>query len=295
MSFSPAPAVTPETRFALEMFALEQRARGFSDATIRNRACIVAMLEREMGGPVLGATKRDVTLFIARPGVKASTRRAYQGALGSFFRFAVTQSLRADDPTEQMPAVRVSRGRPRPFSREQLEAMLRSGAYRKTRVMILLGYYQGFRVSTIASVHGRDLDLAAGTIRVIVKGAKERVAPLHPAVLTVATEMPRDDWWFPARGNKTGHIDGSSVSDLVRKAKERAGITDETLTAHSLRHSFGSHLMEEGVDIRIIQELMMHESLATTQIYTGVSESMARRGLAALGGVSAPGRSGRGR
>lgn len=72
------------------------------------------------------------------------------------------------------------------------------------------------------------------------------------------------------------------MTDLITKAKKRAGITDPKLTPHSLRHAFGTELVEAGVDIRVIQELMMHESLQTTQIYTGVPEERKRVALVAL-------------
>ena len=96
-----------------------------------------------------------------------------------------------------------------------------------------------------------------------------------------------------ARGGRAGHIHPASVTDLITKAKRRAGITDPHPTPHSLRHAFGTELVEEGVDIRVIQELMMHESLQTTQIYAGVSERRKRAAMEALPSIVAPDRSGR--
>lgn len=83
------------------------------------------------------------------------------------------------------------------------------------------------------------------------------------------------------------------MTDLVRKAKLRAGINDERLTAHSLRHSFGTELVEAGVDIRVVQELMLHEDLSTTQIYTAVSERLKQAGIAELKPRPMPAHSGR--
>jgi integrase/recombinase XerD len=295
VAFAPAKPVSAELDDALLLFSLQQRARGYSETTIRNRDAIIKSLDRSAEISALAATEKDLVIFLARPGMKASTRRVYHVTFTAFFRFAVATGLREDNPMSALPAPRAPRGRPRPFTREQIDAMLTSGAYRRTRAMILLGYYQGFRVSTIAAVHGRDVDLAGGTIRVVVKGGKERVSPLHSVTLELALSMPRDDWWFPARRGKDGHIDGRGVTDLVRRARLRAGIRDDSLTAHSLRHSFGSHLIEDGVDVRVIQELMMHESLSTTQIYTGVSDAMARIGIETLRDRDVPRRSGRGR
>ena len=103
--------------------------------------------------------------------------------------------------------------------------------------------------------------------------------------------MPRDGWWFPARRGQPGHIHPASVSDLIRRAKLRAGIHDERLTAHSLRHSFGSDLVELEVDVRVVQELMMHESLTATQVYTAVSGHRKREGIAKLPMREVPSRS----
>lgn len=281
LAFAPAMPLTDHVDDALELFELHQRARGYSENTIRNRRAIIESFDRSCGH-TLTATTRDAIAFLARRGIKPSTRRVYHVSLAAFFRFLVSSGYRADDPTAEIPAPRAPRGRPRPFTREQIDALIDSGAYRRTRAMILLGYYQGFRVSTIAAVHGRDIDLRSLLIRVRVKGGKERVSPLHPVIADLARTMPRDDWWFPARKGKDGHIDGRGVTDLVRRARIRAGIRDDTLTAHSLRHSFGTHLIEDGVDVRVIQELMHHESLATTQIYTGVSDRLTRAGIQVL-------------
>ena len=121
----------------------------------------------------------------------------------------------------------------------------------------------------------------------------QRTLPLHPVIAELAKTMPSDSWWFPARCGRTEHISGASVTNLITLAKKRAGIRDPRLTPHSLRHSFGSDLMEEGIDIRVIQELMMHASLATTQIYTGVSANRKRAGILTLPSRDIPAHSGR--
>lgn len=112
-------------------------------------------------------------------------------------------------------------------------------------------------------------------------------------IAELALTMPSDDWWFRARDGSATHVRRSSVRDLITKAKLRAGITDPTLTPHSLRHAFGTDLVEQGVDIRVVKELMMHESLATMQIYAQVSARRKREGVLALPPRPLPVRSGR--
>jgi integrase/recombinase XerD len=275
---------------ALDMFAEFQRSKGLSPSYIRNQRSHLMMLERDAG------TLVDCDVFslrrrIGRPGVKKATTRTERAAFVAFFTFLHEEGIRADNPAQRLAVISVPRTHPRPFTREQIDAMLACGPYYRTRAMIIVGYHQGFRVSSIARVHGHDLDLEAGTIRTIVKGGKERVLPLHPAVAELALEMPRDDWWFPSpRG---GHVRASSVSENITRAKQRAGIIDPTLTPHSLRHSFGTDLVEAGVDIRVVQELMTHEDLSTTQIYTRVSDRLKREGIVLLDSHRMPARSGR--
>lgn len=278
---------------ALRDFAAYEKAIGLAANTINNRHRILSNLHRHAGKPLLELTIHDLRAYIGRDGVSVGTRRTERSAIVAFYDYAVEDGLLTDDPSRRLAKISAPRGKARPFTREQVETMLTSGAYWNTRVMILLGYYQGFRVSSIAAVHGSDVDLDGGTIRSTVKGSKPLVFPLHPVIADVARRMPRDAYWFPARGGREGHILPSSVSDQIHDAKVRAGILDPKLTAHSLRHAFGTDLVDAGVDIRVIADLMGHESVATTQIYTQVSAERRRQGLHALEGGVVPEKSGR--
>jgi site-specific recombinase XerD len=264
---------------ALEDFAASQRARNLSPQTIRTYRSILNTFAATV--PLLEATARDARMFMGRDGVTPGTRRVNRAVLIAFYRFAVDEGYCAINPAERLEPVRAPRNEPRPFTPQQIDAMLNSGAYRRTRAMILLGYYQGFRVSQIAAVEGRHIDLRSGTIVTTGKGSKTRTLPLHPVIEELAASMP-EGFWFPARRGRPGHISGNAVTGLIGKAIRRAGITDPRLTAHSLRHSFGTDLVEQGVDIRVVSELMMHESLATTQIYTRVSDRLKREGIVML-------------
>lgn len=279
---------------SLEFFAAYQRGKNLAETTIRNRSSILQTLRAHAGRSLFEVDTHDLRLFVGRPGIAPASRRTSRNALIAYYRFVLDEGYRDDDPTVRLPAVHVPKGKPRPFTAEQIDRMLNSGAYARTRAMILLGYYQGFRVSSISRVHGHDLDLQSGTIRSVGKGGKVRVFPLHEVIAELALDMPRNGWWFPARKGQDGHIRPAGVTDLITKAKIRAGITDPDLTPHSLRHAFGTDLVEAEVDIRVVQELMGHESLSTTQIYTGVSSRLKRAGLSALQPREIPERSGRG-
>jgi integrase/recombinase XerD len=286
------------TSTILADFAAFQRAKGLSPRTIENREYMLRALERRSGVALLEVGLRDLRAQLGREvaagrplarGTMQSERDCYR----AFFRFLLEEEYRTDDPSERLAPVRAPRGEPRPYSDAQIDALLASGSYHRTRVMILLGCYQGFRVGTIARVHGNDVDLEEGTIRAVGKGGKVRVLPLHPLVAEIAASMPADDWWFPARRGAGGPIKSRSVSDLITRAKKRAGIVEEKLTPHSLRHSFGTNLVGGGVDLRTVQELMMHGSLATTQIYTGINSAQKQQGIRQLPSRVVPVHSGR--
>lgn len=277
---------------ALELFREYQLSQNLSPNTIRNRASLLRSIERHTG-VLVDADVFTLRRYMGREGIAPATRRTIRDAVCAFYTFLLDEEIRDDNPTTRLPVVKVPKGTPRPFTRAQVEAMLTSGAYWRTRVMILLGYYQGFRVSQIARVHGSDIDLFTMTIRTVGKGGKEGRLPLHPVIADVSKRMPTADYWFPARGGRGGHIHGASVTERITDAKRRAGITDPRLTPHSLRHAFGSELVEENVDIRVVQELMMHESLSTTQIYTRVSERRKAEAVNTRSGMPIPLHSGR--
>jgi integrase/recombinase XerD len=148
--------------------------------------------------------------------------------------------------------------------------------------MILLGYLHGLRAHEIAKVHSGDFDVEAGILTVVGKGGVERLLPIHAALALEIPSMPAHGYWFPARGGREGHIHWKAVSDLMTKAKRRAGITEKRKTGHSLRHAFGTQLVRSGADLRTTQELMGHASLATTQIYIEVDRDRMTAAAAAL-------------
>lgn len=277
----------------LTAFADYQRGKGLRPRTIENRQSLLASLARHTRRPLLEISTIDMRRHLGR-GIKQTTMQTERDAYVALYRFLKDEGLRTDDPTERLASVRAPRGRPRPYTQEQIDALLASGAYKRTRAMILLACYQGLRRSEIAAVHGLHIDRDARTIRVPEgKGGTAETLPLHPTIHELAVDMPTDDWWFPARNGRDGHIHPGAVSDLMRRAKERAGISGDRLTGHSLRHSFGTSLVKGGADLRTVQRLMRHASLATTQIYTLIDDDQLRDGIEVLPLRTLPERSSR--
>jgi integrase/recombinase XerC len=145
-------------------------------------------------------------------------------------------------------------------------------------------YGAGLRVSELAGLNVADVDLAQAQVRVVGKGAKERIGLLgQPAVHAVRAYLeagrpallgrrPTDALWLNHRG---GRLTVRGVALMLSKAGKQAGIR-KPVSPHVLRHSFATHLLDGGADLRVVQELLGHANLATTQIYTHVSQSRAR-------------------
>lgn len=277
----------------LTSFTAYQRAQRRSERTIEGRRNLLRSLARETGKMPAEITKDDLLARMGR-GIAASSMQRERSDLQCFFAWAKEHHYVPKNPAKKLPAVTVPRGQPRPFTMDQVQAILSTGAYRRTRHMILLGLYLGLRAFEIAKFRTDDIDFSGNSVRVVGKGGKDRTVPLHPVIAAIAAHYPPSGYWFPARSTNRGeHIHYRSVSDLMTRAIRRAGITDPKLTGHSLRHTFATELVAGGVDIRIVQELMRHESLQSTQIYTRVTIEQMRVGQSVLPAVEVPESSGR--
>jgi integrase/recombinase XerD len=138
-------------------------------------------------------------------------------------------------------------------------------------MMVLLAAFAGLRVHEIAKIHGKDFDPIAGTLRVEGKGRKKVTIPLHPAIRAEAVEYPRAELWFPGRMRKDQPVEPMTrhhVSQIIREAMDTAHVD---ATAHALRHTFATSLVNEDVDMLTIQKLMRHSSPTSTAIYAEVS------------------------
>ncbi|MDD7812647.1 tyrosine-type recombinase/integrase [Mycobacterium sp. CSUR Q5927] len=202
------------------------------------------------------------------------TRWTYYGALAAWFLWLQKQGHRVDNPMVMVRRPKRPKSVPRPISNEGVGRLLRIRAHLRTRAMILLAAFQGFRVHEIAKVRGEDLDLVARTITVTGKGNVTATLPLHHRVVEIAYRMPREGYWFP--GPDHGHQRRESVGQTIKSAMVRAGVVG---TAHQLRHWFGTALLEAGVDLRTVQELMRHQSLNSTEIYTRVNAERRAAGI----------------
>lgn len=233
----------------------------------------------------------DVRAFLAeRHGVlQPATLGRKLAALRGFFGYRVREGLRDADPTAGLPAPRAPRRLPRPLPVDDCQTLAeRPGDEAggtlalRDRALVELLYGAGLRVGEAVALDVRDVDLHRGEVRVWGKGGKERVVPLPGAAreaLRVWLETRRhagvlaEPLFTALRRGRDGVPRRLGARDVRRRLRARAleaGIADR-VHPHRLRHSYATHLLDMGADLRAIQELLGHASLSTTQKYTAVS------------------------
>lgn len=252
-------------------WVLWQLAARRSEVTVSERIRVIAQFEDESPAGAFRATPLDVIRWMGRHSDWApATAATYHSYLRSWFSWLVIMEHRADNPMLKLPAPKYPERTPRPVSDDDLVRLLCTRMHHRTRVMILLAALAGLRVSEIARVRGEDIDIATPRMFVEGKGGTRKWIPLHPLLAEVALTMPQRGWWFPSNSMRPGHpVRGKGVSDIIGNAMRRAGARG---TPHKLRHWYGTTLLDDGADVRTVQELLRHQSLATTQGYTKVND-----------------------
>ena len=222
-----------------------------------------------------------------RPYKAASVARTLS-AVRSFHRFLIREGETDHDPTAAIARPRVPRGLPRPLTVEEalrlLEAPSDDPAGVRDRAILELLYGSGLRISELVGLDVDDVDLEERSVRVLGKGGKEREVPLGrygsdavEAYLTrarpsFATTRSRAALFLNQRG---GRLTRQGCAQLLARHVKTAGIR-RRVTLHTLRHTYATHLLEGGADVRVVQELLGHASVATTQVYTLVTKEHLR-------------------
>lgn len=258
-----------------------QRAARLAESTGIRRARTVHNFATERSVSPVTATYGDVVAWFAeRDDISNSTAALYFEYLNAWFTWLIRMEYRVDNPMIKMLKPPKTIGEPRPVSDSDLVRLLSIRMHGRTRVMILLAALAGMRVAEISRVKGEDIDAGRRSIWVVGKGGKRKSIPLHPVLFTAAQTMPHSGWWFPGEYERTGQpVRSTSVSTIIGQAMRRAGVPG---TPHALRHWFGTTLLASGADLRTVQELLRHSSLATTQIYTKVPDDRRQDAVALL-------------
>lgn len=264
--------VPPAWGQSLEDYATWMRAAGRPESTVKMRRYQIVRFARTMGGIPFEASLDELIAYMGMHEWSPDTKHAHRSGLRSFYAWGIATGRIREDITALLPKVRTRTGKPRPAPEAVVSDALRL-AEPRVRLMVALGAQAGLRCREIALVHRRDVerDILGWSLRVHGKGNKERVVPLPDALAHRLLDFPG----YVFEGQIDGHLSASYVSKLVSAA------LPEGVTAHMLRHRFASRAYAADHDIRAVQELLGHASVATTQIYTAVASDALRRAAGA--------------
>ncbi|WP_232496427.1 tyrosine recombinase [Novosphingobium kaempferiae] len=242
---------------------------------------------REMLGDVASADADALEgLATAWGGLAASSLARRCSALRQFYGFLIDEGLRKDDPSGALPRPRTRRPLPRLLSHDEVERFLaqadeeaasgRSDAVRLLALLELL-YGSGLRATELVSLPLAAVPRDAPFLHVTGKGGQQRMVPVSTraqAVLSrwMAVRRGTSRFLFPSSG-ESGHLTRVRLFQLLRALAGRAGLDPERVSPHVLRHAFATHLLEGGADLRVLQMLLGHADIATTQIYTHVDSA----------------------
>ena len=284
----------------LEMMAVERAAaKNTLSAYARDLADAAGFLSGR-GRDLAVASAEDVEAYFAALGARGlspATAARRRAAVRQFYRFVLGEGWRDDDPSRRVEAPKKGRSLPRVLSREEMERLISAAAARdgaqglRLACMIELAYASGLRISELTSLTLAALARDPAYLIVRGKGGKERLAPLNDTARAAvkaylearAVFLPKgakaNPWLFPSRG-KAGRLTPRRFAQLLGEAAADCGIDPARVSPHVLRHAFATHLLEGGADLRVVQKLLGHADIATTQIYTHVASDRLREVMA---------------
>ncbi|WP_421932794.1 site-specific tyrosine recombinase XerD [Phenylobacterium sp.] len=275
----------------LEMMAVERAAAKNTITAygkdLTDASGFLAGRGRDLGD----ASAEDIEAYFAALGARglspatASRRRA---AVRQFYRFVLGEGWRDDDPSRRVDAPKRGRPLPKILSRDEVDRIIAAASAKDGAQGLRIGcvveliYASGLRISELTALPLAALARDPAYLMVTGKGGKDRLAPLNDAARTAVKAylevrkvfLPKGDlanpWLFPSRG-KAGRMTPRRFAQLLDEAAADAGIDAARVSPHVLRHAFATHLLEGGADLRVVQKLLGHADIATTQIYTHVA------------------------
>ena len=286
-----APALPARDQKLIQAFLdslwLEQ---GVSDHTLQAYGADLKGLARALaqhGSSLTRAGQADLLAYLAQridAGAKPRSMARLLSSMRRFYRYLLQQGEIVDDPTEQIDAPKLGRPLPKSLTEEDVEALLDAPDVGeplglRDRAMLETLYACGLRVSELVGLTLNQISLAQGLVRIIGKGGKERIVPMGEECrdwLEQYLDRGRPDLlkgqvsdavFVTTRG---GAMTRQAFWYLIKRYAEQAGI-NKVLSPHTLRHAFATHLLNHGADLRVLQMLLGHSDLSTTQIYTHVA------------------------
>jgi integrase/recombinase XerD len=283
--------VTKASDPAVEGFLALSAAR-LAPRTVEAYRRDLAHLTEWLGGSPAEASPDDLAAYVAQlraDGLAPTTIARRLAAVRSFFRHQVLLGARTDNPAANVELPKRRRTLPRTLSPAEVERLLDAASGTqpldlRNRALGELLYGAGLRVSEAVALDRQSVDLESRLVRAFGKGSKERVVPIGREATEslrryLARGRPflerqhRQELFLNANG---GPLTRAGVFLVLRKLAAKAGLEPERIHPHLLRHSFATHLLEGGADLRAVQEMLGHADLATTELYTHVSDRRRR-------------------
>jgi integrase/recombinase XerD len=287
-----AASAVPETELALVEQFLDAlwMERGLSRNTLsayrQDLLALAAWLAARQGG-LLAASREDLHRYLAHLhglGAKVRTQARWLSSARCFYRHMVREGRLREDPSALIEAPKLGRPLPGTLSEEEVERLLRTPDTAtvlglRDRAMLELLYATGLRVTELVELRVDQLSMAQGVVRVLGKGSKERLVPLGEEALQWLQRYGEEARPGLAAGHGSNRLFLSRRGEgMTRQAfwhrlrahARQAGI-QRHLSPHTLRHAFATHLLNHGADLRVVQMLLGHSDLSTTQIYTHVA------------------------
>jgi integrase/recombinase XerD len=287
---APGAGGDPEVEAFLEMLAAERgAARNTLAAYASDLADFAAFLAPERPA---SASPGQISAYLAHlsaAGLSARTAARRLSALRQFFRFLAQEGMRADDPTLLTVSPKLPAALPKALTEAEVAALIAGAASLpppqgpRAAALVELLYASGLRASECVSLPFSALRAEGLMVAVRGKGGRERLVPIPPRA-RAAAEAARDPkapsrFLFPSRA-ASGHLTRQGLALLLKQAALAAGLDPARVSPHVLRHSFATHLLARGADLRSLQLLLGHADIATTQIYTKVLEERLAQAVA---------------
>jgi integrase/recombinase XerD len=274
-------------RFTDALWLNDGLARNTLESYRRDLAAFARWLEKSGGTRLLDAGAADLQRHLAwRVEGKARPRTTSRlvSSLKRFYQFALREGLRRDDPAARLESPKLPRSLPKSLSEAQVEALLAapdtsSAQGLRDRAMLETLYASGLRVSELVGLKTLQVSLDMGVVRVMGKGSKERLTPLGGEAVAWIERYQREARGELLHGRKSdalfvtargGPMTRQAFWALVKRHAAQAGIR-QAISPHTLRHAFATHLINHGADLRVVQMLLGHADISTTQIYTHVA------------------------
>ena len=281
-----ATSATAVDRF-LDAVWMEQ---GLSPNTLSAYRADLMGLERwlqDHGAATETATRSDLLSFMSHRVEGGARPRSSARQLSSFrrfYRYLLRENVIKEDPTAQIAMPKIGRSLPKSLTESEVDALLEAPSIRdplgnRDRTMLEVLYATGLRVTELVNLKLSQVNLNQGVVRILGKGGRERLIPLGEESVRWLVQFAQgsrmeilldrqSEYLFPTRRGE--HMTRQAFWHIIKRYAVKAGI-DKELSPHTLRHAFATHLLNHGADLRVVQMLLGHSDLSTTQIYTHVA------------------------